>query len=183
MNLLKRFVVTLLSVIGFASPVLAVAPQSSPSEAMLELRLRALLAPAKNLGITPTKEFSRTYAVLIDFPINQITATIVALSDGSASLYTTSTFGIIGGMSHDKVRAAAMRLIATSNNFFDEAKPTKEYSYPGQGKVRFYLVSFSGVRMIETDLSAIESNQSKYSELFWLGQEVLTQLRLATEKK
>jgi hypothetical protein len=150
---------------------------------MRELRLRALSTPAKDFGIVPTTDFPRTYAVLIDFPIDLATATIVSLSDGSASLYTTSTFGVIGGGFHEKVKTAALHLISASDRFFEEAIPTKDYRYPVEGKVHFYLVAFTGVRVIETDLSDLESNQSRYSSLFWLGQEVLTQLRLATEKK
>jgi hypothetical protein len=183
MSTLKRFAVALLSAVGLASQTHAATPQKSGAEAMRELRLRALSAPAKEFGISPTKEFPRTYAVLIDFPIDQVTATIVSLSDGNASLYTTSTFGVIGGGAHEKVKAAAAALIAAADKFHEEAKPTKTYPYPAQSKVRFYLVTFSGVRVLEAEMSAIESNQSKYSSLFWLGQEVLTQLRLATEKK
>jgi hypothetical protein len=184
MKALKRFAITHLSVLGFASQAQEAAPQKSDADAMgRELRLRALSIPAKELGIFPTAEFPRTYAVLIDFPIDDNTATIVSLSDGSASLYTTSSFGIIGGGVHEKVRLAAANLVTASDKFFDEAKPTKEYPYPSEGKVRFYLVSFNGVRVLEADLAAIESDQSRFASLFWLGQEVLTQLRLATEKK
>jgi hypothetical protein len=116
----------------------------------------------------------RIYGVLIDFPIDKITATILSLSDGTASLYTTSTFGVIGGGGHETVRAAAMRLVKSVDQYFDEARPTKEYPYPAPGKVRFYLIAFSEVKVIETDLSVIESHKSKYSGLFWLGQDVMT---------
>jgi hypothetical protein len=183
MSQLKRFAVALLSVLGLASQTQAAAPSKPGADAMRELRLRAISVPAKEFGITPTNKFPRTYAVLIDFPIDQETATIVSLSDGSASLYTTSTFGIIGGGAHEKVKLAVANLIEASDKFYDAAIPTKDYPYPTKSKVRFYLVSFGGVRFIEAEMSAIESDQSKYSSLFWLGQEVLTQLRLATEKK
>jgi hypothetical protein len=149
---------------------------------MRELRLRALQAPAKDFGIAPTPDFPRTYGVLVEFPIDQFTATIVALCDGNASLYTTSTFGLIGGVAHEQVRKAAAKLVDSADKFFDDAKPTKEYPYPAKGKVRVYLVSFGGVRVLESDLSAIEANQSKLSALFWQGQDVLTQLRQVTQK-
>jgi hypothetical protein len=183
MSTLKRLAVAILSVLGLASQAQAASPQSSGADAMRELRLRALSVPAKDFGISPTKAFPRTYAVLIDFPIEEVTATIVSLSDGNASLYTTSTFGLIGGGAHANVKAASAQLVAASDKFFEEAKPTKEFPYPAKGKVRFYFVSFSGVRVLESNLSAIESNQSSLSSLFWLSQEVLTQLRLATEKE
>jgi hypothetical protein len=183
MNSIERLIVAGLSIFGLASPALAGTPNEPPADAMREMRLRALASPASDYGIAATKAFSPVYGVLIDFPIDQVTATVLSLSDGTASLYTTSTFGVIGGGSHETVRAAAMRLVKSANQFFDEAKSTKDYPYPAKGKVRFYLVSFSGVKVIETDLSAIECDQSKYSSLFWLGQEVMTQLRLSTELK
>lgn len=150
---------------------------------MRGLRLRALTVPAKEFGLAPTSDFPRTYGVLIDFPIAGVTATIVAFRDGNASLYTTSTFGIIGGVQHEEVRKAAAKLVVASDKFFDSAKPTNDYPYPSRGKVRFYFLSFGGVRVHESDLSAIESNQDKLAALFWLGQELLTQLRHATEKR
>ena len=62
------------------------------------------------------------------------------------------------------------------------AAPTTEFPYPGEGRVRFYFVTFDGVRVIDTDLATITSGTSKYSELFELGQAVLTELRRVTEK-
>ena len=183
MSLLKKIAFVLLSVVGFSTHAKSTAPDKSGTDAMRELRLRALSVPANEFGISPSNEFPRTYAVLIDFPMSEVIVTIVSLSDGSASMYTTSTFGIIGGGSYEKVKVAAAHLVVEPDKLFEEAKPTKDYPYPAKGKVRFYLVSFTDVRVIETDLAAIESNQSKYSSLFWLGQEVMTQLRLETEKK
>ncbi len=180
MSILKRFAVALFAIVELASQTQAAEPEKSGADAMRELRLRALSAPAKEFGITPTKDVPRTYAVLIDFPIGQETATLVSISDGSTSLYTTSTFGIIGGGAHESVKSASARLISSSDKFYDEAKPTKTYPYPANGKVRFYFVSFRDVRVIEADLSLIESNKSKYASLFWLGQEVFTHLRIAT---
>jgi len=62
------------------------------------------------------------------------------------------------------------------------AAPTTEFPCPQEGRVRFYFVTFDGVRVIDTDLATITSGTSKYSELFALGQAVLTELRRVTEK-
>ncbi|WP_417069908.1 hypothetical protein [Niveibacterium terrae] len=183
MNPFKRIAIAVLSAFGLAVHAQTESPQKSGADVMRELRLRALSAPAEHFGISPSRDFPRTYAVLIDFPINDQTATIVSFSDGSSSLYTTSTFGIIGGGAHEKVKLASQRLIVAADEFFERAEPTEEYPYPGKGKVCFYLVTFQGVRVLETALSDIESAQSELSSLFWAGQEVLTQLRLSTEKR
>jgi hypothetical protein len=86
----------------------------------------------------------------MDWPIGQQIATIFSTSTGSASLYTTSTFGIIGGEGHASVRAASTAFLKAADRFYDVAAATSEYPYPAGGKVRFYLLTFHGVRAIET---------------------------------
>jgi hypothetical protein len=148
-----------------------------------ELRLMALTRPALEWGAQPTTDFPRIYAVLMDWPIGEETATVLASSEGAASLYTTSTFGIIGGEGHQSVQNAAMTFVSAANRFHDDSAPTIEYPYPGTEHVRFYFLTFGGVRVIDTDLDSITKGASKYTELFGLGQNVLTELRLITEKR
>ena len=148
---------------------------------MAALRRQALSSSPEKLGLIPTQEFPRVYGVLIEFPVAEVTVTIVSFCHGSASLYSTSSFGVIGGGSHDAVAAAAVRLVVAADPFFDQASPTTTYPYPAMGKVRFYFVSFGGVRMAEADFAAVEADQSPYSKLFWVGQEVMAQLRLIVQ--
>jgi hypothetical protein len=157
--------------------------KKNPADAGRTLRQMMLTTPPAKLGVKPTKEFPRIYGILLDWPIDKITATIFSTSTGTASLYTTSTFGIIGGEGHETVRTAAMNFVHTADRFFDAATPTTEYPYPTANRVRFYFLTFEGVRVIDTDLVAITKRTSKYSELFGLGQVVLTELRRVSEKQ
>lgn len=154
-----------------------------PAEVMRELRTKMLTTPARDFGIQPTKSFPRVYGVLMDYwPMDDLTVTIVSLCDGNASLYTTSTFGVIGGFGHDSVRAAATRLVTAAEKHHDAAAPTRDYPYPKPGRVRFYLVCFDGVRMIETDEATLKTGKDKCSDLWKEGQRVMTELRLITQK-
>jgi hypothetical protein len=120
---------------------------------------------------------------VVDWPIGDQTATVVSLSDGNASLYTTSTFGVIGGIGHETVRAAAKRFVQIANHYFGDAMPTVDYPYPAPGRVKFYLLTFEGVKVIDADFASICTMKDKYSSLFGEGQNVLTQLRQVTENK
>ena len=143
-----------------------------------------LTTPPKEIGAKPTKEFPRVYAVLIDWPLaDGLIATVVSSSTGAASLYTTSTFGIIGGEGHATVRVAAKALVRAADRHFTAASPTTEFPYPREGHARFYFLTFDGVRVIDTDMATITNGTNKYAELFGLGQAVLTELRVATEKR
>ena len=142
----------------------------------------ALTTPPQENGAKPTREFPRVYAILMDWPLGDLVATVFSSKSGAASLYTTSTFGVIGGEFHETVRAAAQAFVKASDQHVTAAAPTTEFPYPQEGRVRFYFVTFDGVRVIDTDLATITSGTSKYSELFALGQAVLTELRRVTEK-
>ena len=157
-------------------------PEENAAEAGRGLRLMMLTTPAAEAGATPTKDFPRVYGILMDWPIGDVTATVLSTSTGAASLYTTSTFGIIGGEGHETVRNAAQKFIRAADRHFGAAKPTTEFPYPSADRVFFYLLTFEGVRVIETDMASITSRSGKYSELFGLGQAVLTELRLVSEK-
>ena len=157
------------------------ASKLNPAEAGRGLRQMMLTTPPAEFGEKPTKDFPRVYGILMDLPVGERIATIFSSSTGAASIYTTSTFGVLGGEMHETVRAAAIRFVRAADHFFESATPTTEYPYPAAGRVRFYLLTFEGVRFIDTDLASIENGTSEYAELFGLGQEVITELRLLTE--
>jgi hypothetical protein len=158
-------------------------PQKNSADMGRELRQMMLTTSPQEAGVKPTKEFPRVYGILMDWPISEQIATVFSSSTGAASLYTTSTFGIIGGEGHETVRSAARTFVATSDRHFAEAHPVTEFPYPGADGVRFYLLTFDGVRVIDTDLASLLKHTSRFTELFGLGQAVLTELRKVTEKR
>ncbi len=158
-------------------------PKKNPAEAGRALRQMMLTTPPEKTGDKTHKEFPRIYGILMDWPIGEQTATVFSTSTGAGSLYARSTFGIIGGDGHQTVRTAAMNFGRGADRYFDAATPATEYPYPRADRVRLYFLTFDGVRVIDTDLASITNRTSKYAELFGLGQAVLTELRLVTEKR
>src|SRR5262245_13601884 len=157
-------------------------PKLNPVDAGRALRQMVLTMPPAEIGVKPSEDFPRVFGILMDWPIGEQTATVFSDCTGGASLYTTSTFGIIGGEGHETVRAAAIRFVRGADRLFDSATPTSEFPYPAVGRVRFYLLTFEGVRVVDTDLASIKNGTSKFAEFFGLGQDVLTQLRLVVQK-
>ena len=119
----------------------------------------------------------------MDWPIDEETSTVFAASTGAASLYTTSTFGIIGGEGHESVRVAAMRFVRAADRLFESATATTTYPYPARDRVKFYLLTFEGVRVVDTALASLLNDTSQYVQFFNLGQAVLTELRRVTESE
>jgi hypothetical protein len=160
----------------------ASAPAGDAQNAGRALRQKMLTMTPSEMGVAPTTKSPRVYGVLMDVPIgNGHAATVFANSLGDASLYTTGTFSIVGSGEHEAVRKAVLAFVEAAGGFYERATPVTTFPYPAPGKVRFYLLTFNGVRMLEADLESLRRGASKSLELFNLGNAVITELRIATE--
>jgi hypothetical protein len=155
-------------------------PSSSPEDTMKEMRHSWL---SRVPEMTESKNPDEILAVLMDWPLGDCTATVLASSGGDASLYTTSTFGIIGGIGHENVRKAAVEFVRCAEHFSNLGSPARSFPYPDGQTLRFYLVAPSGVRAISFAMKEIETENSPARVLFAYGQQVLTELRISTEQQ
>lgn len=143
-----------------------------------ELRRQALSLNADDLELKPTGACPHVYACLMDFPVGEHIFSVFANSGGDVSLYSTSTFGIIGGGAHESVRNAGQDWVKFMNQNVESSIPTDDIGYANTGMVRFYFLSFDGLRMLETPMVGIE--RSDYLTLFMAGQAVVGQLRMTS---
>lgn len=155
----------------------------NPGVVMSELRLKMLHLKPEEIEAKPTLEFPHVYGVILDWPLEGQTVSIIASCKGDASLYTTSTFGIVGGVDHYKVRQAAAQFVFAAEKHFVEAVPTTDFSLPKPDRIKFFLVTYEGVRLIEAGREPVMSAQDQYSPFFGAGQAVLTELRLVIQKQ
>jgi len=157
--------------------------KENPADAGKGLRLMTLTTSAEKLGFIPEKDYPKVYGVITDWNLADQTASIVAMKDGTASLYTTSTFAIIGGQGHDTVRKAAQECVKIAGQYYDKSTPVSNYPYPKHGKVNFFLLTHDGVRLCIGDEDGINNGRDQTTSLFAAAQNVLTALRLVTEPK
>ena len=156
------------------------APKNSgPSEGEGLRRMMLTTSPAE-MELVPTPEFPLVYACMMDFPVSGNMCSLFASSLGDVSLYTTSKFGIIGGGAHESVRVPGQSWVTMAAKYYDQAVPTEDISYPGQETVRFYLLTFEGLRKLEAPISELASLKGPYLKLFTAGQDVLGHLRMAS---
>jgi len=155
-------------------------PQNSPG---VGLRQMVLTTPASTLGFSSGDDFPNVYGVLTDWDIGGVTATIMSMRDGTASLYTTSTFGIIGGQEHESVRQAAVHYVKVAEQFAKSGKVVTDFAYPKSGQVFYYLLTYGGVRQVIANEATIKRGSDPTRPLFAAAQDVLTELRLITEKE
>ena len=159
-------------------------PKKMPADVMREIRLKVLTTPPSQMSRKPTAEYPHVDGIIMDWPIQDTTLSLMASNAGDGSIYTTGNFGVIGGIKYDNVRTEAKRFVKLGEKYYSDATPTKEYPYPGKGHVRFYLMCYDGVRMIDVDANSLSGANAKYSDLFAEAQRMIEQLRqIAQEQK
>lgn len=155
----------------------AASPSGSPESMGPELREMAISTPPSKLDFTSDADYPTVYGVVVDWPLGDQVVTVLAMRDGTASLYTTSTFGIIGGGGHATVREAASRLVRSAEHYVKAAQPVDSHPCPPEGTAYYYLLTYSGVRRLSGDLAAIEQGADPTADLFFAAQDEITELR------
>jgi len=142
------------------------------------LRDLILHGSREKLGISPRSKSTEPWGVVMDWGIPTGTATVVALADGTASVYLSSGGGLIGGgQSHESIRNAAKQVVEIANEVQPSMHATSDYPLPQNGQVMFYLLSDSGVF---TGAASDEDMRGHRNPLYKLGdaaQNVITEYR------
>jgi hypothetical protein len=146
------------------------------------MRLEWLTKRQKFEG-TAEEAQSKVIAVIMDWPLDANVVTVLASSEGDASVYTTGTFGMIGGIGHATVRKAAIAFVESAQKVLSLSSPTADYSYPGRQEIRFFFVTPAAVRVVSFASSDVQKENTPAAELYAQGQRVLTELRLVTERQ
>ncbi len=179
MKSLRAFLAALFGV-GTAVAQQPQALLKSPAEVMKEMRLQWLTKKPPTASEEKKEEIA---AVVMDWPLDEATVTVLASSGGDASIYTTGTFGIMGGIGHESVRKAAIAFVECARKHRALASPTTDYSYPDRQTVRFFFVSIDGVKSVSFSAAQVEKTGTDAYDLYSHGQLVLTELRQITQKQ
>ena len=109
--------------------------------------------------------------------------TLVAIADGTVSLYFSNGGGMIGLGGHEGPRTAGLSLIAKAASYLGSMTPAASHPLPAKGMTQFIVLTRSGTLTagaLEADLG---NNSHELSPLFHAAHEVITQARLSSEKR
>jgi hypothetical protein len=155
------------------------AERRAASQLAAAMRRRALSLSAAEVGITQAVTDDDIWGVVADWSPGDGTATVVALADGSTSLYASFGGGVIGGHAHEPVRQASALLIQSVRQARAAFNPTVPMPLPGPRRARFYALSRHGLLgSIELSESELQASSQPLRTVFASLQAVITQLRL-----
>lgn len=145
------------------------------------LRARILSTHPSVLGFQADSDFPRVWGVVVDYSVGEAMVSVVALRDGTASLYTNAQFGIIGAQ-HPPVREAAVECVqkasevrAAAPQFFEKAH---QFPYPADAEIAFYLLNYCDVERAAAPEAQVLDQTHPLMPIFAYAQGVITQLRL-----
>ena len=145
------------------------------------LRSQVLSLERAAAGIPAPPPDSPVWGLLMDMGFSNGTATLIALADGTTSLYHSGGGGVLGGQAHEAVRRANAALLAEDNDLVTQMRPTSTYPLPSAGATTFYARTDSGVLAGGGTDEDLGRAQHDLSPLFRAGHAVLTELRLICE--
>ena len=162
------------SIAGLFSPGVG-ATDYKVVEAYSGLRNMLLSTKPDSIGVK-LKNSNEVWGVVMETGYPEAVATLVALTDGTVSLYSSNGGGIIGLGPHAGPRRSAQSFLTASQQFSNQMQPTKSYPLPKPAYTRFYLLTGNGVLTAEGKDDDFGNNRHSLSPLFFKGQELISEV-------
>ena len=157
-----------------------VANDTSPNAVYSGLRQQALARKGADIGITPSAD-APAWGVLMESRYKSVTMTLMALGDGTTSMYLSNGGGVIGGQGHEAVRHVNAAFLNQANQSLSHLKRCETFPIPELGQTIFYVLTDSGVLTGSGADDHLANGNHQLSTLFHAGHAVINQLRVASE--
>lgn len=146
-----------------------------------ELRSRAFGVDPTSIQAEPGESWNGATVAAMELALAGGTATIVAIADGTVSMYLSTGGGVIGAGEHVAVRAEGRRFRSVLADARGSLRPTAEFPLPTPGHVRFHAVLGRDRVTAVVSETLLRGGRHPLSPLYAAGQDLLTEIRLTTE--
>jgi hypothetical protein len=157
--------------------------KETPAEAFQRLRQEALATQVTSLGLPGEVKPNEPFGILMEMGVPSSVVTLACFANGDARLYYRTGGGMVGGISHGKVRKAAQEFTGLARKAMTRMSRVTNFPVPAEDRVRFYVLTPRGVFSIETDREKLGEPGSELAPLFYSGQEVVAEMRQVQEAR
>ena len=152
-----------------------------PAQIYQELRHQAFGVTAESLGVHSGDD--QILGVIIESGIAGTVVTLVALVDGTISMYLPTGPIIIGSGEWPEARKAGANAIECGRHFAPEMRLVSDFNHPTEGSICFFVLGTEGVRSHMDTVEHLVDPFNPYNPFFLAANQLLTEVRLATERK
>ena len=153
-----------------------------PADGMPALRAMLLRSKPADYGLAATTELPRVWGAMMEMRIGKADVSLVAVAEGSTSLYFSTGGGVIGGGEHETVRVANRKLLVVIEKLYPAFVLREAPLAVMTGAVSFAVFTYEGLRVARDSEESVQLKKSPLWPAYYVGQEVITALRLATER-
>ena len=146
------------------------------------VREKLLSAKPSDFGLAPTPELPRVWAAMMEMRMSKATVSLVAVAEGSTSLYISTGGGVIGAGEQDSVRDANRKLLAFIETGLDLFVPMERPPDVIDRMVSFVVLTYQGMRGARDEEKKLQDRRSPLWPAYYLAQDVIAAMRVATEK-
>jgi hypothetical protein len=155
------------------------ASQPVPEEIYLGLRKQILTLDPASAGFADKP----LWGCVMETGYPNGVATLVCLSDGTTSLYTSTGGGIIGGGSHERVARENAKLLTTLSASLSAMSPNTDDQLPRDGRTTIRALMKDGQRLFEASENDLGEGRSEMSPVFYAAHSVIAELRMIDEAR
>jgi hypothetical protein len=142
----------------------------------VDFRAKLLAASPAELSIKPSEHLPHVWAALLDWGLRGGSATIVAVADGTVSMYTSAGGGMIGAGQHQQIHMPAARFLKTVEAIVDSLPAAAEAPLPREGEGAIVALTYDGLRRGLVELRLL-SPKDPFARAWVAGQDLITALR------
>jgi hypothetical protein len=180
---MKR-VLVMASIFSFLSGLFssgALASDYKVAEPYAGLRNMVLTTKPQAIGLKPNA--AEVWGVLMETGYPEAVATLIALADGTVSIYFSNGGGIIGLGPHPGPQKAGKAFLSLAQQYSKTGTATTKYPLPKPSYTRFYFLTGSGATTVEAKEDDLGHGRHQLSLLFHKGHELISEIRVVDEKR
>jgi hypothetical protein len=147
-----------------------------------DLREMVFALNPDDIGISKEGFAHPVWGMVMEVGESEGSFSLVALADGSSSLYFSNGGGIISGGEHETVREASAYFLTGAQHFYIYAEKIDEYPSPSDGEVLFYFLTFDGVLLFVAQEEKLKAPANELAHLYQAAHSLISELRKIEEK-
>ncbi|WKZ12923.1 MAG: hypothetical protein QY320_02775 [Gammaproteobacteria bacterium] len=145
------------------------------------LRNMVLTTKPEAVGLKP--DAAEVWGILMETGYPEAVATLVALADGTVSIYFSNGGGIIGLGPHPELQKAGKAFLSLAQQYSRLGTSITNYPLPEPSYTRFYFLTGSGVMTVEAKEDDLGYGRHQLAPLFHKGHELISEIRVVDEKR
>jgi len=177
---MKKYISLIILTLGVLFTLMTEANDNEATSA--DLRKLVFSLNPNGIGLSKESFGHPVWGIVMETGFPDGSFSLIVLGDGTTSLYFSNGGGIIGGGEHKNVREASSYYLTGAQHYYEKGRKVSEYPMPTNGEVKFYFLTYEGVRMYSAQEEKLGNEIDELSNLFFSAHGVISELRKIQEK-